>query len=75
MSDTHILPCTNCGSPTPTKQRRSKRCPPCAKAEALDYSKWNYRAHREELLAYHRRRYAENREAIRAQRAARKAAA
>src|SRR5262249_35200413 len=67
---THVFPCTDCGAPTPTKLRKPKRCAPCAKVEALDYSRWNYRAHRDELLAYHRKRYAENRERILAQRAA-----
>jgi hypothetical protein len=65
----NALPCVTCGELTPVKRPQPKRCPPCAKAEALDYSRWNYRAHREELLAYHRKRYAaENREAILAQR-------
>jgi hypothetical protein len=71
---THVFPCTDCGAPTPTKLRKPKRCAPCAKAEALDYSRWNYRAHRDELLAYHRKRYAENRERILAQRAAKRRA-
>ena len=67
---TYTFPCTDCGVVTPTKLRKPKRCAPCAKAEALDYSRWNYRAHRDELLAYHRERYARNRESILAQRAA-----
>ena len=71
---THVFPCTACGAPTPTKLRKPKRCAPCAKAEALDYSRWNYRAHRDELLAYHRKRYAENRERILAQRVAKRRA-
>jgi len=71
---THVFPCTDCGAPTSTKLRKPKRCAPCAKAEALDYSRWNYRAHRDELLAYHRKRYAENRELILAQRAAKRTA-
>jgi hypothetical protein len=71
---THVFPCTDCGAPTPTKLRKPKRCAPCAKSEALDYSRWNYRAHRDELLAYHRKRYAENRERILAQRAAKRTA-
>ena len=71
---THVFPCTDCGAPTPTKVRKPKRCAPCAKVEALDYSRWNYRAHRDELLAYHRRRYAGNRERILAQRAAKRRA-
>jgi hypothetical protein len=54
---------------------KPKRCGPCAKTEALDYSRWNYRAHREELLEYHRKRYAENRDQILAQRAAKRAKA
>ena len=58
---THVFPCSDCGAPTPTKLRKPKRGAPCAKTEALDYSRWNYRAHREELLEYHRKRYAENR--------------
>jgi len=70
---THVFPCTDCGAPTPTKLRKPKRCAPCAKTEALDYSRWNYRAHREELLEYHRKRYAENREQLLAQRAAKRA--
>src|SRR5262245_64737029 len=70
---THVFPCTDCGAPTPTKLRKPKRCAPCAKVEALDYSRWNYRAHRDELLAYHRKRYAENRERI-SQRAAKRRA-
>src|SRR6516165_5081722 len=61
---TYTFPCTDCGVVTPTKLRKPKRCAPCAKAEALDYSRWNYRAHRDELLAYHRERYARNRESI-----------
>src|SRR6516162_5424622 len=48
---TYTFPCTDCGVVTPTKLRKPKRCAPCAKAEALDYSRWNYRAHRDELLA------------------------
>src|SRR5215813_15345647 len=71
---THVFPCTDCGAPTPTKVRKPKRCAPCAKVEALDYSRWNYRAHRDELLAYHRKRYAENRERILSQRAAKRRA-
>ena len=71
---TYTFPCTDCGVVTPTKLRKPKRCAPCAEAEALDYSRWNYRAHRDELLAYHRERYARNRESILAQRAARRRA-
>ena len=71
---TYTFPCTDCGVVIPTKLRKPKRCAPCAKAEALDYSRWNYRAHRDELLAYHRERYARNRESILAQRAARRRA-
>src|SRR5215467_5867749 len=71
---THVFPCTDCGAPTPTKLRKPKRCAPCAKAEALDYSRWNYRAHRVELLAYHRRRYADTRERTLSKRAAKRRA-
>jgi len=71
---THVFPCTDCGTPTPTKLQKPKRCAPCAKAEALDYSRWNYRAHRDELLAWHREHYARNRERILAQRAAKRIA-
>src|SRR5262245_11914023 len=71
---THVFPCTDCGTPTPTKLRKPKRCAPCAKADALDCSRWNYRAHHDELLAYHRKRYAGNRERILAQRAAKRRA-
>ena len=71
---THVFPCTDCGTPTPTKLQKPKRCAPCAKAEALDYSRWNYCAHRDELLAWHREHYAKNRERILAQRAAKRRA-
>jgi hypothetical protein len=71
----YMLPCTDCGEVISTKLRKPKRCAPCAKTEALDYSRWNYRAHREELLEYHRKRYAENRDQILAQRAAKRAKA
>jgi hypothetical protein len=68
---TYMFPCTDCGVVIPTKLRKPKRCAPCAKAEALDYSRWNYRAHRDELLEYHRNHYRKNRKRILAKRAAR----
>jgi hypothetical protein len=71
---TYMFPCTDCGVVIPTKLRKPKRCAPCAKAEALDYSRWNYRAHRDELLEYHRNHYRKNRKRILAKRAARRAA-
>jgi hypothetical protein len=70
----YMLPCTDCSQVIPTKRPKPKRCAPCAKAEALDYSRWNYRAHRDELLAYHRERYSRNRESILAQRAVKRQA-
>jgi hypothetical protein len=51
---TYQLPCTDCGAPTPTKRPKPRRCDPCAKAEALDYSRWHYRTFRDEMLEYHR---------------------
>ena len=69
---TYMFPCTDCGVVIPTKLRKPKRCAPCAKAEALDYSRWNYRAHRDELLEYHRNHYRKNHKRILAKRAARR---
>ena len=71
---TYQLPCTDCGAPTPTKRPKQRRCDPCAKAEALDYSRWHYRTFRDEMLEYHRNHYRKNRERILAKRAARRAA-
>ena len=68
---TYMFPCMDCGVVIPTKLRKPKRCAPCAKAEALDYSRWNYRAHRDELLEYHRNHYRKNRKRILAKRASR----
>ena len=61
---TYRLPCTDCGAPTPTKRPKPRRCDPCAKAEALDYSRWHYRTFRDEMLEYHRNHYRKNRERI-----------
>ena len=69
---TYMFPCMDCGVVIPTKLRKPKRCSPCAKAEALDYSRWNYRTHRDELLEYHRNHYRKNRNRILAKRAARR---
>jgi hypothetical protein len=74
MHDVYQLPCTDCGAPTPTKRPKPRRCDPCAKAEALDYSRWHYRTFRDEMLEYHRNHYRKNRERILAKRAARRAA-
>ena len=71
---TYQLPCTECGAPTSTKRPKPRRCDPCAKAEALDYSRWYYRTFRDEMLEYHRNHYRKNRERILAKRAARRAA-
>jgi hypothetical protein len=71
---TYRLPCTDCGAPTPTKRPKPRRCDPCAKAEALDYSRWHYRTFRDEMLEYHRNHYRKNRKRILAKRAARRAA-
>ena len=70
---TYRLPCTDCGAPTPTKRPKPRRCDPCAKAEALDYSRWHYRTFRDEMLEYHRNHYRKNRKRILAKRAARRA--
>ena len=35
---TDVLPCTDCGTPTPVKRPRPRRCDPCVKAEASAYS-------------------------------------
>jgi hypothetical protein len=69
---TYQLPCTDCGAPTQTKLQKPKRCAPCARAEALDYSRWHYRTFRDEMLEYHRNHYRKNRERILAKRAARR---
>ena len=71
---TYQLPCTDCGAPTPTKRPKPRRCDPCAKAEALDYSRWHYRTFRDEMLEYHRNHYRKNRKRILAKRAARRTA-
>lgn len=68
------LPCTDCGKPTLVKQAKRKRCASCTKAYMLDYSRWYYRARREDMLAWHREHYAKNRERIMAERKARKEA-
>jgi len=73
MHDVYQLPCTDCGAPTTTKRPKPRRCDPCAKAEALDYSRWHYRTFRDEMLEYHRNHYRKNRERILAKRAARRA--
>src|SRR5215471_20788723 len=65
---TYQLPCTECGAPTPTKRPKPRRCDPCAKAEALDYSRWHYRTFRDEMLEYHRNHYRKNRKRILAKR-------
>jgi hypothetical protein len=46
---THVLPCTDCGTLTPTKRPLPKRCAPCAKAEARAYSQWWWRTFRDEM--------------------------
>jgi hypothetical protein len=69
---TYQLPCTDCGAPTPTKRPKPRRCDPCAKAEALGYSRWHYRTFRDEMLEYHRNHYRKNRKRILAKRAARR---
>jgi hypothetical protein len=69
---TYQLPCTDCGAPTPTKRPKPRRCDPCAKAEALDYSRWHYRTFRDEMLEYHRNHYSKNRDRILAKRAVRR---
>jgi len=71
---TYRLPCTDCGAPTLTKRPKPRRCDPCAKAEALDYSRWHYRTFRDEMLEYHRNHYRKNRKRILAKRAARRTA-
>jgi hypothetical protein len=71
---TYQLPCTDCGAPAPTKRPKPRRCDPCAKAEALDYSRWHYRTFRDEMLEYHRNHYRKNRKRILAKRVARSAA-
>jgi len=38
----HLLPCRVCGELTPTQTPKPKCCPPCAKAEMRDYSRWYY---------------------------------
>src|SRR5215471_18513418 len=69
---TYQLPCTDCGAPRPTKRPQPRRCDPCAKAEALDYSRWYYRPCRDEVLEYHRNHYSKNRDRILAKRVARR---
>ena len=68
------FPCTNCGAATPTKRSKARRCDPCAKAEALDYSRWYYKTFRGDMLEYHRDHYARNRDRILAKRRARRSA-
>jgi len=66
------FPCVSCGVSTSTKRPKPRRCGPCAKAEALDYSRWYYRTFRSEMLEYHREHYARNRGRIAAKRKARR---
>jgi len=58
------LPCYVCRELTPTAKPKPKRCPPCAKAEARDYSRWYYNVHRDEMRKYHRIYHINNRERI-----------
>jgi len=70
----HLLPCRVCGKPTVNKTPKPKRCADCTKAEALDYSRWYYSVHRDEMRDYHRHYHINNRESILAQHAAWRAA-
>jgi hypothetical protein len=49
-----MLPCLVCGVPTLNKTPKPRRCADCTKAEALDYSRWHYSVHRDEMREYHR---------------------
>jgi hypothetical protein len=69
-----MLPCRVCGVPTRNKTPKPKRCSDCTKAEALDYSRWYYSVHRDEMREYHRIYHINNRERILVQHAAWRAA-
>ena len=56
-----MLPCRVCGVPTLNKTPKPKRCADCTKAEALDYSRWYYSVHRDEMREYHRIYHINNR--------------
>jgi len=69
-----MLPCRVCGVPTLNKTPKPKRCADCTKAEALDYSRWYYSVHRNEMREYHRIYHINNRGRILDQHAAWRAA-